>query len=82
MCRVPGDGGNWPQPLAFLFHLLGIFNLLDSATRPATAVIIRLNYPAESRGWVTGRLQQWSAGTFLLAGLATAGCSTGPAPGP
>ena len=60
-----------PNPLAFLF-LLGMFNLLDSITRPALAVIIRLNYPAESRGWVTGRLRRWSAGTFLLAGLATA----------
>ena len=35
-------------------------------------MIIRLNYPAESRGWVTGRLRRWSVGTFLLAGLATA----------
>jgi hypothetical protein len=60
-----------PDPLAFLF-LLGLFNLLDSVSRPALAVIIRLNYPAESRGWVTGRLRRWSAGTFLLAGLATA----------
>jgi len=59
------------DPLAFLF-LLGLFNLLDSIARPAIAVIIRLNYPAESRGWVTGRLRRWSAGTFLLAGLATA----------
>jgi hypothetical protein len=58
------------DPLAFLF-LLGLFNLLDSVSRPALAVIIRLNYPAESRGWVTGRLRRWSAGTFLLAALAT-----------
>ena len=41
-----------PNPLAFLF-LLGLFNLLDSISRPAIAVIIRLNYPAESRGWGT-----------------------------
>jgi MFS family permease len=60
-----------PNPLAFLF-LLGLFNLFDSISRPALAVIIRLNYPAESRGWVTGRLRRLSAGTFLLAGLATA----------
>jgi hypothetical protein len=60
-----------PDPLAFLF-LLGLFNLLDSISRPALAVIIRLNYPAESRGWVTGRLRRLSAGTFLLAALATA----------
>ena len=60
-----------PEPLAFLF-LLGLFNLLDSISRPALAVIIRLNYPAESRGWVTGRLRRLSAGTFLLAALATA----------
>jgi Major Facilitator Superfamily len=60
-----------PDPLAFLF-LLGLFNLLDSISRPAIAVIIRLNYPAESRGWVTGRLRRLSAGTFLLAALATA----------
>ncbi len=60
-----------PHPLAFLF-LLGMFNLLDAISRPALAVIIRLNYPAESRGWVTGRLRRWSAGTFLLAALATA----------
>jgi hypothetical protein len=60
-----------PNPLAFLF-LLGLFNLLDSISRPAMAVIIRLNYPAESRGWVTGRLRRLSAGTFLLAALATA----------
>jgi hypothetical protein len=60
-----------PDPLAFLF-LLGLFNLLDSISRPAITVIIRLNYPAESRGWVTGHLRRWSAGTFLLAGLATA----------
>jgi hypothetical protein len=59
-----------PDPLAFLF-LLGLFNLLDSISRPAMAVIIRLNYPAESRGWVTGRLRRLSAGTFLLAALAT-----------
>jgi hypothetical protein len=60
-----------PDPFAFLF-LLGLFNLLDSISRPALTVIIRLNYPAESRGWVTGRLRRWSAGTFLFAGLATA----------
>jgi hypothetical protein len=60
-----------PNPLAFLF-LLGLFNLLDSISRPAIAVIIRLNYPAESRGWVAGRLRRLSAGTFLLAALATA----------
>ncbi len=59
-----------PDPLAFLF-LLGLFNLLDSIARPALAVIIRLNYPAESWGWVTGRLRRLSAGTFLLAALAT-----------
>jgi hypothetical protein len=59
------------DPLAFLF-LLGLFNLLDSISRPAITVIIRLNYPAESRGWVTGRLRRWSGGTFLVAGLATA----------
>ena len=34
-------------------------------------MIIRLNYPAESRGWVTGRLRRLSAGTFLVAALAT-----------
>ncbi len=60
-----------PDPLAFLF-LLGLFNLLDSISRPAITVIIRLNYPAESRGWVTGHLRRWSGGTFLLAALATA----------
>jgi hypothetical protein len=60
-----------PDPLAFLF-LLGLFNLFDSISRPAITVIIRLNYPAESRGWVTGRLRRLSAGTFLFAGLATA----------
>ncbi len=60
-----------PDPLAFLI-LLGMFNLLDSISRPALAVIIRLNYPAESRGWVTGRLRRWSGGTFLSAALATA----------
>jgi hypothetical protein len=60
-----------PEPLAFLI-LLGLFNLLDSISRPALAVIIRLNYPAESRGWVTGRLRRLSAGTFLLAALTTA----------
>src|SRR5215831_9694658 len=59
------------DPLAFLF-LLGLFNLLDAISRPAITVIIRLNYPAESRGWVTGRLRCWSVGTFLVAGLATA----------
>ena len=59
-----------PEPLAFLF-LLGLFNLLDSVSRPALTVIIRLNYPAESRGWVTGHLRRWSAGTFLVAALST-----------
>jgi hypothetical protein len=59
-----------PDSLAFLF-LLGIFNLLDSISRPALTVIIRLNYPTESRGWVTGHLRRWSAGTFLSAALAT-----------
>ncbi len=59
-----------PEPLVFLF-LLGLFNLFDSISRPALAVIIRLNYPAESRGWVTGRLRRLSAGTFLVAALAT-----------
>ena len=59
-----------PDPLAFLF-LLGLFNLLDSISRPAITVIIRLNYPAESRGWVTGHLRRWSGGTFLFAAQAT-----------
>jgi MFS family permease len=59
-----------PDPLAFLF-LLGLFNLLDSISRPAITVIIRMNYPAESRGWVTGHLRRWSGGTFLSAALAT-----------
>ena len=59
-----------PDPLAFLF-LLGMFNLLDSMSRPAITTIIRLNYPAESRGWVTGRLRRWSGGTFLSAALLT-----------
>jgi hypothetical protein len=60
-----------PDPLAFMF-LLGLFNLFETISRPAITVIIRLNYPAESRGWVTGCLRQWSAGAFLLAALATA----------
>src|SRR5262249_13881773 len=45
-----------PDPLDFLF-LLGLFHLLDSISRPAIAAIIRLTYPAESRGWVTGHLR-------------------------
>lgn len=60
-----------PDPLLFLL-LLGLYHLLDSVARPALTVIIRLNYPAEWRGWVTGHLRRWSAATFLLAGLATA----------
>src|SRR5262249_43747100 len=60
-----------PAPLAFLF-LLGMFNLLDCISRPALAAIIRLNYPADSRGWVTGRLRRWSAATVRLAAMSTA----------
>jgi hypothetical protein len=59
-----------PDPRDFLF-LLGLFNLLDSVSRPAITVIIRLNYPAESRGWVTGHLRRWSGGTFLVSAQAT-----------
>jgi len=57
--------------LWFLF-LLGIGNLFEVVTRPAITAIIRANYPVSSRGWVTGRLRQWSAGTFLVTALATA----------
>jgi MFS family permease len=60
-----------PQSLGFLF-LLGLFGLFDTITRPAITAIIRANYPVESRGLVTGKLRQWSAGAFLVAALATA----------
>ena len=60
-----------PGPLAFLF-LLGLFGLFETITRPAITAIIRANYPVESRGLITGRLRQWSAGTFLAAAFATA----------
>ena len=58
-------------PLGFLF-LLGLFGLFETITRPAITAIIRANYPVESRGLITGRLRQWSAGTFLAAAFATA----------
>jgi MFS family permease len=60
-----------PRSLWFLFAL-GLFNLFDTATRPAITAIIRSNYPVESRGLVTGKLRQWNAGIFLVAALATA----------
>jgi MFS family permease len=60
-----------PDPLWFLF-LLGVCNLFETGTRPAITAIIRANYPAEARGWVTGKLRQWSAGAFVLAAFFTA----------
>jgi hypothetical protein len=60
-----------PHPLAF-FALLGLCNLFEIVTRPAVATIIRLNYPVESRGWVTGRLRQCSAVAFLASAYGAA----------
>ena len=59
-----------PEPLAFLY-LFGLCNLFEIITRPAIAAVIRANYPVDTRGWVTGKLRQWSAGTFLVTALAT-----------
>jgi hypothetical protein len=55
-----------PRPLPFLL-LLGIFNLLEIVTRPAMTAVIRAVYPPEYRGWATGTLRRWSAGTFLAS---------------
>jgi hypothetical protein len=60
-----------PQPLLF-FALLGLCNLFEIITRPAMTSIIRTNYPAESRGWVLGKLRQCSALAFLVAAYGTA----------
>jgi MFS family permease len=60
-----------PRSLWFLFFL-GLFNLFETITRPAITAIIRANYPVATRGLVTGRLRQWSAGLFLASALGTA----------
>jgi hypothetical protein len=59
------------EPFWFLF-LLGVCNLFETITRPAITAIIRASYPPEIRGAVTGKLRQWSVGTFTLAAYATA----------
>ena len=71
--RLPGDGrwqlraaGAYPAPAR------PVPPARSRSRARGTTVIIRLNYPAESRGgWVTGHLRRWSAGTFLVAALST-----------
>lgn len=53
------------QPVSFLV-LAGLGTLFETVSRPAVTAIIRLNYPAEIRGAVTGRIRQW----HLLVALA------------
>jgi len=53
------------QPVPFLI-LAGLGTLFETVSRPAVTAIIRLNYPAQNRGAVTGRIRQW----HLLVALA------------
>lgn len=63
---------------AFWFlALLGIGAMFEIVTRPATAAILRANYPVEHRGHATGEVRKWSSLAFVASGLLSAGLLQG-----
>lgn len=52
--------------------LLGIGAMFEIMTRPATAAILRANYPATQRGHATGNVRRWSSLTFVVSILLSA----------
>lgn len=59
------------EPLPFLI-LGGVGTLFEMMARPAVTAVIRLQYPASSRGAVTGTIRQWHLLTVLVAGAISA----------
>jgi hypothetical protein len=60
-------------PNAFWFlTLLGVGAMFEIMTRPATATILRLNYPVAQRGHATGSVRTWSSLTFVVSILLSA----------
>ena len=58
---------------SFLFlTLLGVGAMCELATRPATASILRLNYPVSDRGRATGEVRKWSSLMFMASSLSSA----------
>ncbi|MGM0486183.1 MAG: MFS transporter [Planctomycetota bacterium] len=59
------------MPFYFL-SLLGISAMFEILTRPAVTAIVRVNYPAESRGEATGEVRKWSSLSFVAFSLTSA----------
>jgi MFS family permease len=58
---------------AFWFlTFFGISAMFEVMTRPATAAILRLCYPASCRGLATGEVRKWSSLAFVVASLLSA----------
>lgn len=56
----------------WLLTLLGLGAMFEITTRPATAAILRLNYPVAQRGHATGIVRRWSSCSFLVVILLSA----------
>jgi hypothetical protein len=56
----------------WLLTLLGLGAMFEITTRPATAAILRLNYPVAQRGQATGIVRRWSSCSFLVVILLSA----------
>lgn len=56
----------------FFLSLLGISAMFEILTRPAVTAIVRVNYPAESRGQATGEVRKWASLSFVTFSLASA----------
>ncbi len=53
---------------AFWFlTFFGIGAMFEVVTRPATAAILRLNYPVAERGYITATVRRWSSLSFVVA---------------
>jgi hypothetical protein len=58
---------------AFWFlTFLGMGAMFEIVTRPATAAILRTNYPVAQRGRATGIVRSWSSLSFVLTNLLSA----------
>ena len=73
LCGLSSLAMAWSMHSAYWFlTLFGVGAMFEIMTRPATAAILRLNYPADQRGHATGCVRTWSSLTFVVSILLSA----------